>query len=90
MNRTSSEKPVDASTGRELVLKSAAYLKDASYVKNTVQQIEAERKSRNQVAGYQELYKKIQRMLFLQNELKWLNMEAVRLAYDDMEAVTGF
>ena len=90
MNRTSSEKPVDASTGRELVLKSAAYLKDASYVKNTVQQIEAERKVENQVAGYQELYKKIQRMLFLQNELKWLNMEAVRLAYDDMKWLQGF
>lgn len=34
--------------------------------------------------------KKRQRILFLQNELKWLNMEAIRLAYDDMKRFKGF
>ncbi len=34
--------------------------------------------------------KQAQRIHMLQNELKWLNMEAVRLAYEDMKQLEGF
>ena len=34
--------------------------------------------------------KQAQRIHMLQNELKWLNMEAVRLAYEDMKRLEGF
>lgn len=34
--------------------------------------------------------KQAQRIYRLQNELKWLNMEAIRLAYEDMKRLEGF
>lgn len=86
----SSEKTVDASAVRDLVLKLATYLSDASYVQNAVKRIETEKKVEIQVAEYEKLYKKVHRMVLLQNELKWLNMEAIRLAYDDMKQLDGF
>ena len=75
---------------RALVLKLAAYLKDSSYIKNTIRQIETEKKVETQITGYQKLHKQVQRMLLLQSELKWLNMEAIRLAYEDMKRIEGF
>ena len=77
-------------TERALVLKLAAYLKDSSYIKNTIRQIETEKKVEIQITGYQKLHKQVQRMLLLQSELKWLNMEAIRLAYEDMKRIEGF
>ena len=77
-------------TERALVLKLAAYLKDSSYIKNTIRQIETEKKVETQITGYQKLHKQVQRMLLLQSELKWLNMEAIRLAYEDMKRIEGF
>lgn len=86
----SSEKTVDASAVRDQVLKLATYLSDASYVQDAVKRIETEKKVDIQVAEYEKLYKKVHRMVLLQNELKWLNMEAIRLAYDDMKQLDGF
>lgn len=86
----SSEKTVDASAVRALVLKLATNLNDGSYVQDAVKRIETEKKVEIQVAEYEKLYKKVHRMVLLQNELKWLNMEAIRLAYDDMKQLDGF
>lgn len=85
---TAQQKNTD--TERALVLKLAAYLKDSSYIKNTIRQIETEKKVETQITGYQKLHKQVQRMLLLQSELKWLNMEAIRLAYEDMKRIEGF
>ena len=87
---TAAAQQKNTDTERALVLKLAAYLKDSSYIKNTIRQIETEKKVENQITGYQKLHKQVQRMLLLQSELKWLNMEAIRLAYEDMKRIEGF
>ena len=87
---TAAAQQKNTDTERALVLKLAAYLKDSSYIKNTIRQIETEKKVEIQITGYQKLHKQVQRMLQLQSELKWLNMEAIRLAYEDMKRIEGF
>ena len=87
---TAAAQQKNTDTERALVLKLAAYLKDSSYIKNTIRQIETEKKVETQITGYQKLHKQVQRMLLLQSELKWLNMEAIRLVYEDMKRIEGF
>lgn len=87
---TAAAQQKNTDTERALVLKLAAYLKDSSYIKNTIRQIETEKKVEIQITGYQKLHKQVQRMLLLQSELKWLNMEAIRLAYEDMKRIECF
>lgn len=87
---TAAAQQKNTDTERALVLKLAAYLKDSSYIKNTIRQIETEKKVETQITGYQKLHKQVQCMLLLQSELKWLNMEAIRLAYEDMKRIEGF
>ena len=87
---TAAAQQKNTDTERALVLKLAAYLKDSSYIKNTIRQIETEKKVETQITGYQKLHKQVQRLLLLQSELKWLNMEAIRLAYEDMKRIEGF
>lgn len=87
---TAAAQQKNTDTERALVLKLAAYLKDSSYIKNTIRQIETEKKVETQITGYQKLHKQVQRMLLLQSELKWPNMEAIRLAYEDMKRIEGF
>lgn len=87
---TAAAQQKNTDTERALVLKLAAYLKDSSYIKNTIRQIETEKKVETQITGYQKLHKQVQRMLLLQSELKWLNMETIRLAYEDMKRIEGF
>ena len=87
---TAAAQQKNTDTERALVLKLAAYLKDSSYIKNTIRQIDTENKVETQSTGYQKLHKQVQRMLLLQSELKWLNMEAIRLAYEDMKRIEGF
>lgn len=87
---TAAAQQKNTDTERALVLKLAAYLKDSSYIKNTIRQIETEKKVETQITGYQKLHKQVQRMLLLQSELKWLNMEVIRLAYEDMKRIEGF
>lgn len=87
---TAAAQQKNTDTERALILKLAAYLKDSSYIKNTIRQIETEKKVEIQITGYQKLHKQVQRMLLLQSELKWLNMEAIRLAYEDMKRIEGF
>ena len=87
---TAAAQQKNTDTERALVLKLAAYLKDSSYIKNTIRQIETEKKVETQITGYQKLHKQVQRMLLLQSELKWLKMEAIRLAYEDMKRIEGF
>lgn len=87
---TAAAQQKNTDTERALVLELAAYLKDSSYIKNTIRQIETEKKVETQITGYQKLHKQVQRMLLLQSELKWLNMEAIRLAYEDMKRIEGF
>ena len=89
-NVKQSGKAVDTSAERDRILKLATLLKDDSYVKNRIGQIEAEKKPEVRVTAYQALYQKVQRMIRLQSELSWLNINAVRMAFDDMKRFNGF
>ncbi len=40
-----------------------------------------------QIREYLKLYEKTQRICNLQSDLSWLNMEAIRLAFNDMKKV---
>ena len=80
----------DASAERDIVLNLASRLKDAAYVKNAVKQIETEKDIDTQIREYLKLYEKTQRICNLQSDLSWLNMEAIRLAFNDMKKLKGF
>ena len=67
----------------------ASRLKDAAYVKNAVKQIETEKDIDTQIREYLKLYEKTQRICNLQSDLSWLNMEAIRLAFNDMKKLKG-
>ena len=79
----------DASAERDIVLNLASRLKDAAYVKNAVKQIETEKDIDTQIREYLKLYEKTQRICNLQSDLSWLNMEAIRLAFNDMKKLKG-
>lgn len=83
-------KSENASAVRDRVLKLAAYLKDAACVNERIRQIETEKKPDVQIVAYEKLYQTVERMVKLQSELQWLNMEAIRLAFNDMKRLDGF
>lgn len=80
----------DASTEKEIILNLADRLKDPSYFKNAVKEIEAEKDMDAQIRAYLQLYETAQRVCNLQSDLSWLNMEAIRLAFADMKSLKGF
>lgn len=80
----------DASTEKEIILNLADRMDDPSYFKNAVRQIEAEKDMDAQIRSYLQLYETAQRVCNLQSDLSWLNMEAIRLAFNDMKGIQGF
>lgn len=80
----------DASAEKEVVLNIASRLKDPSFVKSAVKTIEAEKDMDAQIRAYLGLYEKVQRISNLQDDLSWLNIEAVRLAFADMKKLKDF
>ena len=80
----------DATAEKDIVLNLSAKLKDASYFKQEVKRIEALQNVDDQIRAYLELYEKAQRVCNLQNELAWLNIEAIRLAFADMKAMPNY
>lgn len=80
----------DASAERDIVLNMTSRLKDNSYFKNAVKQIETEKSMDVKVRAYLQLYEKAQRICNVESDLNWLNMEAIRLAFADMKTLKGF
>ena len=80
----------DASAEHDLVLNMATQLKKDTFVKNAVKKIEAEKDVNTQIREYLKLYEKIQRICGLQRDLSWLNIEAIRLAFNDMKKMKEF
>lgn len=60
-------------------------LKDTTYYKSVFRQITCEKDTNNQIRRYKELFGKAKTVYLMQNELAWLNMEALRTAYADMK-----
>lgn len=80
----------DASIEQELILHMAKKLKDGAYFENAVKQVESEKDVDKQIRAYLELYEKAQRLCSVQDDLEWLNIEAIRLAFADMKAMKDF
>ncbi|MDR1880156.1 MAG: SUMF1/EgtB/PvdO family nonheme iron enzyme [Tannerellaceae bacterium] len=75
----------DASAERDILTKMADRFKDGSFFSKEIEQVGQEKEVDKQIGGYLQLYEKAQRISDLQAELEWLNIEAIRLAFDDMK-----
>lgn len=80
----------DASVEKAVVTKLAGKLKNGAYFTKVIDEIGKEKEVDNQIRRYLELFEKEQEIYTLQNDLAWLNVEAIRLAYDDMKKQNGF
>lgn len=80
----------DASVEKQAVMALTGKLKDGSYYKQLVQQVDGEKDVNTKIRKYLELFEKIQGICALQNELQWLNIDAVKLAFADMSKQKGF
>lgn len=80
----------DASVEKQVVDALAGKLKDASYFKNIIQQIATEKDVNTQMYKYLEVFEKMQNVYEVQNELEWLNINAIKLAFADMKQQQGY
>lgn len=80
----------DASVEKETVTSVVSKLKDGAYFTDAIKQIEKEQNVENQIRKYLELFEKVQSIYDIQNELQWLNMDALKLAFADMKKQKGF
>ncbi len=63
----------------------SAQLKNDVYFIKAIQQIELEKDAKSSSQKYQKLYEDAQQVYRLQEELEWLDIEAVGLAFKDMQ-----
>ncbi len=80
----------DASAERDAIRTLSSRLKDKTYFENEIKRIEAEKDVDKQIRAYLELFEVAKRVSDIQEELDWLNMEAIRLAFNDMKAMKDF
>lgn len=80
----------DASIEKQAVEDVIAQLKEGAYYKSAMQQIANEKEVDTQIRKYLELFEKVQNVYDIQNQLAWLNMQALKLAYADMKTQVGF
>ena len=75
---------------KDTVSSVASLLKDDSYFRAAIQQVEADNNANNRSQSYQKLYEEAVLVHKLQEELEWLNMEAIRLAFADMKRSASY
>lgn len=80
----------DTSVEQEVILDYVGQMKDQQYFKNAMQQIEAEQDIDKHTTAYLQLFEQVLRVFNLQHDLEWLNMEAIRLAFDDMSKMPDY
>ncbi|MCC8155201.1 MAG: SUMF1/EgtB/PvdO family nonheme iron enzyme [Tannerellaceae bacterium] len=80
----------DASSEKAILDKISLELKDGSYFTNAWKAVEAEKDVNKQVRAGLQLIEQALTVLDLQNDLAWLNMEAIRLAFADMKKMKDF
>ena len=83
---TSSQlKAADVVFDKDTVFTVSSLLKNDSYFRNAAQQIEAEKNEGKRSLLYQKLLEDATCIYRLQEELEWLNMDAIHLAFADMK-----
>ena len=80
----------DASVERETVKSVANKLKDPSFFQHEIAQVASVKEVDAQIRRYLELFEEAQAVLDIQNELAWLNVESIGLAFDDMKKQPNF
>jgi len=75
---------------KDTIFTVSSLLKNDSYFRNSAQRIESEKNEKNRSLLFQKLYEETVRIYRLQEELEWLNMEAIRLAFADMKKTRGY
>jgi len=70
---------------KDTVFSVSSLLKKDSYFRNAVQRIEADKNEKNRNLSYQKLFEDATRVYRLQEELEWLNIDAIRMAFADMK-----
>lgn len=80
----------DASVEKQAVVDLVNRLKDGSYYKSEIQKIGSEKDLDTQIRKYLELFEKVEAVYGIQNELNWLNVKSIELAFNDMKKQKGF
>lgn len=81
----------DSSIEKNALLKLTAKLKTDAFYQEKIKAIERNEKDIDtQIRAYLSLYEEVFHVYALQQELEWLNMEAIRLAFADMKKMKGF
>ena len=80
----------DASVEKQAVEKALSHLKDKTYFAGLAKQIESETDVNTQIHKYLELLEQIQNVATIQDELAWLNVDAIQKAYTDMSKRKGY
>ncbi len=80
----------DASVERELVNNIVTKLKKPAFFKNQLKQIVTEQNVDIQIRRYLEVFEILQKVFEAQQELEWLNIPAVKLAFDDLKKQRGY
>ena len=83
-------KAADVVFKKDTVLNISTKLKDDSYFSKAVAQVELEKNAATRSQQYQNLFEDAVRIFRLQEELEWLNMETVRLAFADMKKTGSY
>ena len=80
----------DASVEKQAVDKAISRLAEGKYFSDLAKQIAGETDLNTQIHKYLELLENVQDVYNLQNDLKWLNVDAVKLAFADMKKQKGY
>ena len=83
-------KAADVVLSKDTVFTVSKLLKDDSYFCNAAQQIEAEKNEKNRNQLFQRLLDDATYIYCLQEDLAWINMDAIRLAFADMKQVKSY
>jgi len=83
-------KAADTVFRKDTVLTVSSQLNDDSYFQNAITRIEAEKNAVTRSQRYQELYEDAVKIFRLQEDLGWLNTEAIRLAFADMKKTSSY
>ena len=83
-------KAADVVLSKDTVFTVSKLLKDDSYFRNAAQQIDAEKNEKNRSQLFQKLLEDATKIYSLQEDLAWINMEAIRLAFADMKQVKSY
>lgn len=80
----------DASMERKVILSMSESLKDNTFFLNEANKIEAEKEVDKRIRAYLELFEVAQRLTAIEEGLLGMNIESVRLAFNDMKAMKNF